>query len=131
MRALIALMQNAPRSPTRARAHRQTMTPSEAALWRVLRANRFKGLRFRRQHPFGPYILDFYCDRAKLAVEVDGGVHQHDDQMVRDATRDAWVAKRGVRTLRLPAGLVLESIDAALGLISAELGWRGPGSHFG
>ncbi|MDO8296917.1 MAG: DUF559 domain-containing protein [Caulobacter sp.] len=124
-------MQHAPRSPARARAHRQTMTPSEVALWRVLRANRFKGLRFRRQHPFGPYILDFYCDRAKLAVEVDGGVHQHEAQMMQDAARDAWVAQHGVRTLRLPARLVLENIDAALGLISAELGWRGPGYPFG
>ena len=107
------------------------MTPSEIALWRALRANRFNGLRFRRQHPFGHYILDFYCDRAKLAVEVDGGVHRHNDQMIRDAARDAWVAQRGVRTLRLPARLVLENIDAALGLISAELGWRGPGYPFG
>ncbi|MDO9222100.1 MAG: DUF559 domain-containing protein [Caulobacter sp.] len=124
-------MQNAPRSPARARAHRQTMTPSETALWRVLRANRFKGLRFRRQHPFGPYVLDFYCDHAKLAVEVDGGAHQYDDQMSRDAARDAWVAQRGVRTLRLPARLVLENIGAALGMISSELGWRGPGYPFG
>ncbi|MDP1629784.1 MAG: DUF559 domain-containing protein, partial [Caulobacter sp.] len=59
-------MQNTPRSPRRARAHRQAMTPSETALWRVLRANRFQGLRFRRQHPFGPYVLDFYCDRVRL-----------------------------------------------------------------
>jgi very-short-patch-repair endonuclease len=107
------------------------MTPSEIALWRVLRASRFQGLRFRRQHPFGPCILDFYCDRAKLAVEVDGGFHQLEERRMQDAARDAWVAQHGVRTLRLPARLVLEDIDAALRLISAELGWRGPGYPFG
>lgn len=127
----VVFMQNAPRSPSRARAHRQAMTPTEIVLWRALRANRFHGLRFRRQHPFGPYILDFYCERAKLAVEVDGGIHQQEDQMMRDAARDAWAAQQGVRTLRLPARLVLENIDAVLGLIRAKLGWRGPGYPFG
>lgn len=107
------------------------MTRSEIAPWRALRANRLKGLHFRRQHAFGQYVLDFYCDRTKLAVEVDGGVHGHEDQMTRDVARDQWVAQRGVRTLRLPARLVLEDIDAALELISAELGWRGPGYPFG
>jgi very-short-patch-repair endonuclease len=107
------------------------MTPSEIALWRVLRANRFQGLRFRRQHPFGPYILDFYCDRVRLAVEVDGGFHHLEERRLQDAARDAWVAQQGVRTLRLPARLMLEDIDAALGLITAELGWRGPGYPFG
>ena len=107
------------------------MTPSEIALWRVLRTNRFKGLRFRRQHPFGPYILDFYCDRVRLAVEVDGGYHHLEERRRQDAARDAWVAHQGVRTLRLPARLVLVDIDAALGLIAADLGWRGPGYPFG
>ena len=107
------------------------MTPSEIALWRALRANRFHNLRFRRQHPFGRYILDFYCDRARLAVEVDGGFHQLEERRMQDTARDAWVAQQGVRTLRLPARLVLEDIDAALELISAELGWRGPGYPFG
>ncbi len=107
------------------------MTPSEISLWHVLRARRFKGLHFRRQHPFGPYILDFYCDAAKLAIEVDGGFHQLEERMLQDAARDAWVAQRGVRTLRLPARLVMEDVDAALGLIGAELGWRGPAYPFG
>ena len=100
------------------------MTPSEAVLWRALRANRFQGLRFRRQHPFGPYILDFYCDAAKLAVEVDGGFHLLEDRQLLDAECDAWVARRGVQTLRLPVKLVLEDLDAALKLISVEVGKR-------
>ena len=107
------------------------MTPSEAALWQAVRAKRFNGLHFRRQHPFGPYILDFYCDAVKLAVEVDGGFHELEERRLQDAARDSWVAHRGVRTLRLPARLVLENIDASLELIKAELGWRGPGYPFG
>jgi len=107
------------------------MTPSEIILWRVLRAKRFQGLRFRRQHPFGPYILDFYCDAAKLAVEVDGGVHDHEDRQIQDAIRDDWIARRGVRTLRLPVRLVLDDTEAALRLIAAKLNWRRPNEYPG
>jgi very-short-patch-repair endonuclease len=52
------------------------MTLPEVLLWNGLRGGRLEGLRFRRQHPFGPYILDFYCEQAKLAVEVDGMAHR-------------------------------------------------------
>ena len=81
-----------------------------------LRNRQIGGFRFRRQHPIGPYILDFYCAEARLAVEIDGGSHDHPDQIGHDMRRDEWLAGKGVRTLRLPAswtknpGAVLQAI---------------------
>jgi len=100
----------------RARSLRRRLTPPEARLWVALR-RRALDWRFRRQHPIGPYVLDFYCDRARLAVEVDGAMHGIGDAPERDARRDAWLAERGVRTLRLPAALIRDDLDAALRMI--------------
>ena len=93
----------------KARALRRTMTLPEVLLWQRLRA-RPVGLKFRRQHPTGPYIFDFYCVDAALAVEIDG--HMHVAQVERDAARDAWLARAGIATLRLTAGDVLRDGDA-------------------
>jgi len=73
------------------------MTEPERTLWSLLRRNEL-GLHFRRQHPIGPYILDFYCAAAKLAVEVDGPAHE--DQQERDHRRTNWLASEGVRVIR-------------------------------
>ncbi len=67
------------------------------------------GLRFRRQHPVGPYVLDFYAPRAKLAIEVDGTAHDLPSQATRDASRDAGLAARGIRVLRFNATDVLDA----------------------
>ena len=80
------------RAPTetfkRARTLRRTMTLPELLLWEKLRGRRLNGLRFRRQHPTGPYILDFYCPQAMLGVEVDGLAHEGAEKAARDALRD-------------------------------------------
>jgi very-short-patch-repair endonuclease len=96
------------------------MSLPEALLWRGLRREAL-GRRFRRQHPIGVYVLDFYCDRAKLAVEIDGEAHNLAGAPERDARRDAWLAARGVRTLRLPALYVLKNLNEALETIRAAL----------
>jgi very-short-patch-repair endonuclease len=97
------------------------MNGPELRLWSRVRANRLDGVHVRRQHPLGPYVLDFFCARARLAIEVDGGMHD-EDRMARDAARDAWLASQGVRTLRLPARLVMEDVEAALAVIRGRLG---------
>jgi very-short-patch-repair endonuclease len=91
----------------RARQLRREMTPPEARLWMAL----------RRQHPIGPFVLDFYCDGAKLAVEVDGFAHVTGDGPQRDVRRDDWLAARGVRTLRIDARDVRDELDGVVGLI--------------
>ncbi|MFZ4068273.1 MAG: endonuclease domain-containing protein [Phenylobacterium sp.] len=96
---------------------RQALTLPEGLLWKALKARRQGGLHFRRQHPLGPYVLDFCCSQARLGVEEDGYSHGAADRPERDAARDEWLLEQGVETLRLRAGLVLEDLDAALSMI--------------
>jgi very-short-patch-repair endonuclease len=88
-------------------------------LWQALRQGRLAGLRFRRQHPIGPYILDFYCAAARLAVEVDGLAHDAVVQVQHDERRKQWLAERGVTVLRFAAGDVLrdEKLQCVLAAI--------------
>lgn len=93
---------------------RRTMTPPEIALWIALRRNG-TGLRFRKQHAAGEdWVLDFYCAPASLAIEVDGEAHNRGDQPKRDSRRDAWMAARGIRTLRYAAVDVLSNLDGVV-----------------
>ncbi|WP_434404392.1 endonuclease domain-containing protein [Sphingobium sp. DN12] len=103
----------------RARSLRQSMTLPEVLLWQELR-KRPAGLRFRRQHPAGSYVLDFFCPRHRLAVEVDGEVHGRGDAPVRDADRDAWLVGEGIRVLRIPATDVLRDVEAVVLHITAK-----------
>jgi very-short-patch-repair endonuclease len=105
----------------RARDLRRRMTLPEVLLWQALRAGAIPGSRFRRQHPLGPYILDFYCPSARLAIEVDGWAHAMGDPD-RDRRRDAWLEQAGVRTLRIEAKLVLDDMDAVLLMIAGACG---------
>ena len=97
---------------------RRAMTPPEIALWLALRRND-AGLRFRRQYPAGPYVLDFYCAPARLAIEVDGEVHARGDRPERDRVRDAWCADRKVQVLRYPAAALSADLDAVVRQIMA------------
>ncbi|MDG2535147.1 DUF559 domain-containing protein [Sphingomonas sp. HITSZ_GF] len=92
---------------------RREMSLPEALLWRELR-KRPASLKFRRQHPAGPYVLDFYCDAVRLAIEVDGEVHERGNRPALDAVRDAWLAMQSVRTLRIPVREVLSDLDAVI-----------------
>jgi len=105
----------------RAKALRRSMSLPEVLLWKALEAGALDRLRFRKQHPLGPYVLDFYCDAAKLAVEVDGAGHGFGDRPQRDDRRDAWLSSQGIATLRLPASLILRDVDAAVRTIAGYL----------
>ena len=103
------------RAPKTTMAHarrlRRVMTLPEVVLWQRLRREGI-GYRFRRQHPVGPYVLDFYCSDAQLAIEVDGASHDIADQAAHDERRTAWLAERGIAVLRLPAADVLRGEEA-------------------
>ena len=101
----------------RAKAFRRVMTPPEARLWSCLRASRFRGIKFRRQHPVGPYILDFYCASAHLAVEVDGSVHDSPEAGLHDQRRTAWLGTQGIKVIRLRAEDVRTELEGVLGFI--------------
>ena len=98
----------------RARDLRRKMTLPEVVLWQAVRARRLDDIRFRRQHPVGPYILDFYCEDARLAVEVDGSGHEHPDQARHDARRTEWLNLHGVAVYRIAARDVLSNLEGVL-----------------
>ena len=82
----------------RVRELRARQTPAEKVFWELVRDRRFMGLKFRRQHQYGDYVLDFYCDSCKLAVELDGGIHEETKR--HDHKRDAYLTSCGLHVLR-------------------------------
>ena len=116
------------RSVRRARTLRAEMSLPEVMIWQALR-KQATGLKFRRQHASGPFILDFFCSDARLAIEIDGEVHSRGDRARRDEARDAWLLKAGIETLRIPAVEVLRDADAVVRGIVAHAGVRLPLHH--
>ena len=90
---------------------RSNMTDAERRLWYRLRAHRFQNLKFKRQAPIGPYVVDFVCFDHKLIVEVDGGQHGHS---VSDEQRDRWLADEGYQVLRFWNDDVLKRTNVVL-----------------
>ncbi len=95
-----------------ARELRKNQTDAENLLWMLLRGRRFAGKKFRRQHPVPPYVIDFYCHEAKLAVELDGG--QHADNVEYDEARTKFIAEQGIRVIRYWNNQVLQETESVL-----------------
>jgi len=93
---------------------RKKATEPERILWRHLRNRNFAGYKFRRQHPFEGYILDFYSPSAKLAVELDGGGHNYRAGQIRDRTRSELLARHGVIVLRFWNHQIRQELDSVL-----------------
>jgi len=94
------------------------MSPPEVLLWTHLRGKSLDGLKFRRQHPVGRYVLDFYCPEARVAVEIDGEGHAHAGQGERDERRDDWLRAQGIEVLRIAAADVMRDVaDVADGIL--------------
>ena len=102
------------------------MTEAEARLWQNLRRHGLAGYKFRRQHPFGPYILDFYCPAARLAVEVDGGQHFKSENLLQDGERTRYLEERGFTVLRFTNVEALSDTDAVLNAIFQALSGPSP-----
>jgi very-short-patch-repair endonuclease len=98
----------------RARELRRDMTPVEKILWQELRANKL-GVHFRRQQIIAGFIVDFYCHKAALVIELDGEVH--DKQQEEDARRDKALSELGLRTIRFRNDEVLKNLPAVMGKI--------------
>ncbi|TXC73516.1 endonuclease domain-containing protein [Sphingorhabdus soli] len=97
----------------KARTLRKALTLPEGLLWRELR-QRPGELKFRRQHPAGVYILDFFCAQARLAIEVDGIAHDGLNATERDEARARYLSSQGVTVLRIPASDVLDDIESVV-----------------
>jgi len=84
----------------RARTLRRKRTWAEKLMWHWLRNRRFNGWKFRRQHPVGPYYLDFFCEDARLAIELDGFGHSLPDKRAHDEERERFLSRLGIKILR-------------------------------
>ena len=101
-------------SPTmrnRAKSLRSNMTEAEELLWQELRAHRLEGLSFRRQVPKGHYIVDFYCAKHSLVVELDGSHHGEDAAVEYDLKRTKWLRSKGYRVVRFWNDEILHNMD--------------------
>lgn len=87
---------------------REEMSLPEVLLWQLLRRAP-DGVKLRRQHPLGPYVLDFYCAETRVAIEIDGFAHSTADRPERDGLRDAWLGEQGIEVLRIAASEILQS----------------------
>ncbi len=87
---------------------RNNSTSAEAELWNILKHSQVGGFKFRRQHSVGKYILDFYCPKLRLAIELDGEPHADLQMIIRDTERDAWLAKNQINVLRYENRWVFE-----------------------
>ena len=103
-----------PRLLTFARELRRDQTSAEDLLWKLLRNRQLFGIKFRRQHPVQPYVLDFYCEAAKLAVELDGGQHNADSGRRYDERRTRFLAAQGIRVIRFWNTDVLQETEGVL-----------------
>jgi very-short-patch-repair endonuclease len=102
-----------------AREMRAQQTAAEAHLWQHIRKDQILGFKFRRQHTIDRFIVDFYCTKAHLVIEVDGS--SHDEQLENDQLRTEFLESRGLRVLRFTNGEVLKQIDAVIECIAEVL----------
>jgi len=93
---------------------RSDVTGPETRLWSRLRARQLQGLKFRRQHGIGPYIVDFYCPEQSLVIEVDGDSHADADQIVKDQLRDRYFQSLGLRVIRYINDDIVKNLDGVL-----------------
>ena len=101
------------------RALRHRATPAERALWQMLKGRRLGGRKFRRQHSVGAYVLDFYCPAERIAVELDGSVHDDPARQSYDVKRQQALVALGIRVLRFQNREVLETPDVVPAEIAA------------
>ncbi len=102
----------------KARTLRRELTPAEQRLWTALRGRQLDGLKFRRQHPYAQFVLDFFCVDRLLTIEVDGGIHADPDTAAHDAVRTEFLAQRGIRVLRFTNAEIERSLPEVLKLIA-------------
>lgn len=104
-----------------ARRMRKEPTEAEDKLWQVVRNRKIAGFKFRRQHPFEGFIIDFYCDETKLGLEVDGKIHLQPAQLEYDQQREAYLNEFGIEIMRFPNEEVERNVFAVARMIKERL----------
>ena len=100
---------------------RNNSTPEEAVLWTQIKSRKIKGYKWRRQHPIGEYILDFYCPEAKLCIELDGAAHYTYNGAREDSIRTSFLNSKGIKVIRFENRLIWDNIDGVIEIIEQEL----------
>ena len=100
---------------------RNNSTSAEAALWNLLKGSQLEGYKFRRQHSIGNYIVDFYCAKKKLAVELDGQIHFETAQAIKDGERAKFLNEKGITVIRIENKNVFSNTSAVLDYILQHL----------
>lgn len=114
-------LHNDPKLKQRRRELRRNQTEAERALWVYLRNKRFYGIKFFRQYSIGPYILDFYCPTLKLAVELDGGQHNHSESKDYDLARSKYLRAQGIEVIRYWNNEVLLNMEGVLAELALKV----------
>ena len=105
----------------KAKELRDKMTIAEKALWAELEKNKLCGVKFRRQHPIGVYIVDFYAHKLKLIIELDGKYHQNKKQQILDDERTAFLEFNGLKVIRFNNEEILENMETIIQKIKNEI----------
>lgn len=108
------------------KASRSSLTSAKAKLWTLLKQSQLDGRKFRRQHSIGRYILDFYCPAERLAIELDGAVHDTHEAQEYDRERDLFLNNHGIKVLRFENKLVFEQAGAVTMAIKGQFGSTKP-----
>ena len=100
---------------------RKNLTPEEAVLWKALKSKQIEDFKWRKQHPVGGYILDFYCPKARLCIELDGKRHYTFQGTKEDFQRTTYLNSKGIRVIRFENRLIWENFDEVINIIKKEL----------
>jgi very-short-patch-repair endonuclease len=106
---------------TKAAKLRENMTETETKLWEGLKNRKFLGLKFRRQHPIGLYIADFYCHKLKLVIEIDGEYHELESQILNDRKRTQDLNSFGIKVIRFKNIDILKNLEKVLSELEIQL----------
>lgn len=116
-------LHNLPRLKTFRTELRNSLTPAEATLWKVLQKSKIEGRKFRRQHSVGNYILDFFCVSERLGIELDGAVHFNELAIQCDHERKLFLQHFGIKIIRFENFLVFQEMDYVIHRITSNFGW--------
>ena len=101
------------------------MTPAEKRMWTALRRRQIGGKKFRRQHSIGPYIVDFFCMEERLAIEIDGSIHDDPLRAAYDVERQQFLEAHGIRVVRFSNKQIRDSLDEILDVIREHIDQQG------
>ena len=116
-KSIILIFMDSQKIKQRRKELRKSLTPAEAALWTLLKSKRLSGRKFRRQHSFGVYIVDFYCYSENLVIELDGEVHNDPEVMEYDERRDTYLQSLGLKVFRIENKFVFDHQEQLLKMI--------------